>query len=76
MTRRSTVSGGKKMVRAVAKNPHIPVRMDGKSASSRMMPQLATGSSMYTSNRRSVHSAPDFSLNEMKHFFYLLDSYH
>ena len=58
----STVSGGKKMVRAVAKNPHMPVRMDGKSAVSKMLPQYSTGSSMYMSSRTSVHSAPDFSL--------------
>ena len=59
----STVSGGKKIVRAVAKKLHMPARTDGKSALSRMTPQSATGSSMYMSNRMSVHSAPDFSLD-------------
>ena len=59
---KSTVSGGKKMVMAVAKKVHMPSLTEGKSALSKIKPQSATGSWMYMSKRTSVHSAPDFCL--------------
>ena len=69
-TSASTTSGGKKMVSAVAKKPHMPVRIGGKPALSKTCPQYSTGSSMYMSSRMSVHSAPDFSL-QLSRFLHL-----